>query len=240
MSTEVSFRSDMTVQLVQWTPDPDIMVGASARVSTLGSESLADLTTDKKAQQGLLDYLMRNRHMSPFEHNQFTFFVQCPIFVAREFMRHRTFSFNEESGRYKELEGVFYIPDEQRPLVQTGKAGEYNFSVGSQYQFVAVRAALKNSAAFTYGFYQDLLHNGVAREVARMCLPVNIYTSFYATVNARNLMKFLSLRTKDESATYPSYPQREIEMVAQQMEDLWAEKMPITASLFSKYGRVGL
>lgn len=238
--TEVSFRSDMTVQLAQHTSDPDIMVGASARVSTLGSKSLSDLATDKQAQHGLLDYLMRNRHMSPFEHNQFTFFVQCPIFVAREFMRHRTFSFNEESGRYKELEGIFYIPDVHRPTVQTGKAGEYNFHLGSQYQHICVQSDLKGASIYAYGRYQNMLDNGIAREVARMCLPVNIYTSFYATANARNLMKFLSLRTKNENATYPSYPQREIEMVAEQMEILWAQKMPITAELFVKYGRVGL
>lgn len=238
--TDFTFRSDMTVQLVQSTDDADIMVGASARVSTLGSKSLSDLATDKQAQRGLLDYLMRNRHMSPFEHNQFTFFVQCPIFVAREFMRHRTFSFNEESGRYKELEGTFYIPDEHRPLIQVGKAGEYKFETGTSQQVHSTQTDLRDVAKHAYLIYQAMLKDGIAREVARMCLPVNIYTSFYATVNARNLMKFLSLRTKDENATYPSYPQREIEMVAEQMETLWAQKMPITAELFVKYGRVGL
>lgn len=238
--TEITFRSDMTVHLVQSTPDPDVMVGASARVSTLGSESLADLVSDTKAQRGLLDYLMRNRHMSPFEHNQFTFFIQCPIFVTREFMRHRTFSFNEESGRYKKLEPVFYVPDDQRPLVQVGKAGEYRFEQGNKQQYRSMRADLKYVAEQAYLMYSMMLEDGVAREVARMCLPVNIYTSFYATVNARNLMKFLSLRVKDTEATYPSYPQVEIEMVAKQMEELWSEKMPITAELFVKYGRVGL
>lgn len=237
---EFTFRSDMSVDLVQFSDYPDLMVGASARVSTLGSKSLSDLATDSEAQRGLLDYLMHNRHMSPFEHNQFTFFVQCPIFVTREFMRHRTFSFNEESGRYKQLDPVFYIPADSRPLKQVGKAGAYEYVEGSKSQKMHVESSIKAASIYSYGRYKAMLDNGVAREVARMVLPVNIYTSFYATVNARNLMKFLSLRTKNEDATYPSYPQQEIEMVAEQMENLWTLKMPITASLFTKYGRVGL
>jgi flavin-dependent thymidylate synthase len=84
----------------------------------------------------------------------------------------------------------------------------------------------------------DMLNDGVAREVARAVLPVNIYSSMFVTMNARSLMNFLSLRTTREGTKFPSFPQREIEMVAEMMENLWAEKMPVTYETFNKNGRV--
>ena len=89
-----------------------------------------------------------------------------------------------------------------------------------------------------YDAYQDMLAAGVAREVARAVLPVGLFSSMYATCNARSLMHFLSLRTKDDRATVPSFPQREIEMVAERMEALWAGLMPLTHAAFNAHGRV--
>jgi len=94
------------------------------------------------------------------------------------------------------------------------------------------------NAEDAYGKYLMMMDNGIAREVARMVLPVNIYSSMYVTMNARSLMNFLSLRTKDETSAYPSFPQREIEMVAEKMEEFFAEKMPLTYESFKKNGRV--
>jgi thymidylate synthase (FAD) len=189
-------------------------------------------------EEGLINYLMRDRHGSPFEHNAFTFFIEAPIFVFREFMRHRIASYNEESGRYKELAPVFYTPNEERKLVQQGKPGAYVFVDGSKEQFSTVRQEIYMASKSAYEHYQEMLKAGVAREVARSVLPVNTYSSMYVTMNARSLMNFLSLRTIREGTHFPSYPQREIEMVAEKMECFFAEKMPITYETFNKNGRV--
>lgn len=227
----ISFRSDVTVKLIQNMGGDESVIKA-ARVSS-GSHS-GDPAKDK----GLINYLMRDRHGSPFEHNGFTFYIEAPIFVFREFMRHRIASYNEESGRYKELEPVFYIPSEQRKLVQIGKPGAYTFEDGTYNQKRFVGPEMRRVNAEAYTAYKRMLDEGIAREVARMVLPVNIYSSMYVTMNARSLMNFLSLRTIREGSTYPSFPQREIEMVAEIMEQHFAAKMPETYFAFNENGRV--
>ena len=233
---KIKFRSDVTVELVQSMGGDDSVV-RSARVSTGGSSAVSPDNLGER-DKGLINYLMRDRHGTPFEHNGFTFYVEAPIFVFREFMRHRIASYNEESGRYKELAPVFYIPSPQRKLVQEGKPGAYTFVDGTYEQYEAVVEATIDSCELAYAEYQWMLEKGVAREVARGVLPVNLYSSMYVTMNARSLMNFLSLRTMREGTQFPSFPQREIEMVAEMMESLWAEKMPITYETFNKNGRV--
>jgi thymidylate synthase (FAD) len=181
---------------------------------------------------------MRDRHGSPFEHTSFTFFVHAPIVVWREHMRHRIASYNEESGRYKELEPEFYVPGPERNLVQEGKPGAYVFVPGTPEQYGIVDAAIRDSCTQSYAAYQQMLSAGVAREVARLVLPVNIYSSAYVTMNARALMNFLSLRTKREGSHFPSFPQREIEMVAEQYETEFQRLMPLTYAAFQTNGRV--
>ncbi|HUM87637.1 MAG TPA: FAD-dependent thymidylate synthase, partial [Actinomycetota bacterium] len=180
----------------------------------------------------------RDRHGSPFEHNSMTFFVSAPIFVFREFMRHRMASYNEESGRYRELNPVFYVPGPERKLVQQGKPGAYEFVDGDESQHEVVVAQTKAACEQAYAAYQAMLDAGIAREVARGVLPVATYSSMYVTMNARSLMNFLSLRTKRPDAAFPSFPQREIEMVADRMENYWAELMPLTHAAFENNGRV--
>jgi len=175
---------------------------------------------------------------SPFEHNSFTFFVRAPIFVWREHMRHRITSYNEESGRYRELEPVFYVPGPERNLVQEGKPGAYVFVPGTPEQHALVDAEVRASCTQAYAAYQAMLEAGVAREVARIVLPVTIYSSAYVTMNARALMNFLSLRTKREGSHFPSFPQREIEMVAERYEQEFARLMPLTYAAFEANGRV--
>jgi thymidylate synthase (FAD) len=176
---------------------------------------------------------------TPFEHNSMTFLVTAPIFVFREHHRHRVgWSYNESSARYMQLEPVFYVPGEDRKLVQTGKAGHYVFVDGTPEQYELTVEATKRACETAYRAYQDMLRAGVAREVARGVLPVATYSSMYATCNARSLMAFLSLRTKREDSTFPSFPQREIEMVAEKMEAEWAKLMPITYAAFNAAGRV--
>jgi thymidylate synthase ThyX len=377
------FRSDMTVELVKHTAaDTDVLW--AARVSTAGEQSLDELHKDPERSRGLINYLMRDRHGSPFEHNSMTFFVSAPLFVFREFHRHRvgwclagdtaitvldadgaatrvtvrdlharraagrvrcydedtlaarsaavvdvftsgekpllrivtgrgrtlrcsadhavltpagwrkagelvpgdqvtgagqgpdadaepdtvtsvtgdgvemTYdisvegpwhnflasglvvhnSYNEESGRYRELEPVFYVPGASRKLVQRGRPGKYEFVDGTAEQQELVGRATTESYRQAYLAYQEMLAAGVAREVARAVLPVGLYSSMYATCNARSLMHFLGLRTRHEQARVPSFPQREIEMVGELMEAEWAKLMPLTYAAFNAQGRV--
>ncbi|MDP4014122.1 MAG: FAD-dependent thymidylate synthase [Candidatus Nanopelagicales bacterium] len=233
----IRFRSDMTVELVKATAsDADVI--ASARVSTKGQMSLEDVTADPAKSSGLINYLMRDRHGTPFEHNSMTFFVSAPIFVFREFMRHRMASYNEESGRYRQLQPVFYVPGPDRKLVQEGKPGAYDFVEGTKEQHEFAVETTRRSCTVAYEAYLAMLDAGVAREVARAVLPVGTYSSMYVTINARSLMNFLSLRTKRPDSAYPSFPQREIEMVAEEMEVAWRELMPLTHGAFEAAGRV--
>jgi thymidylate synthase (FAD) len=239
--TDIQFRSDVTVELIRSSAsDADVLF--AARVSTQGEQTLegaqARDTEVGARDKGLINYLMRDRHGSPFEHTSLTFYVQAPIFVFREFMRHRIASYNEESGRYRELRPVFYVPGEDRKLIQVGKPGAYEFEDGTAEQTALVVQETMAVTRAAYESYQRMLEAGVAREVARIVLPVNIYSSMYVTMNSRALMNFLSLRTKREGTHFPSFPQREIEMVAEKMEDFWAKTMPLTYESFNENGRV--
>ena len=237
MSDEIVFREDMSVELVKSSASDADVIWA-ARVSTAGDKSLEDVGGDASKSEGLINYLARERHGSPFEHTSMTFFISAPIFVFREFMRHRIASYNEESGRYRELKPVFYIPSKERKLVQIGKAGAYTFVDGTPEQYEITVKSIKETCVLAYENYQKMLAAGVAREVARAVLPVTLYSSMYVTMNARALMNFLSLRTSRVGSHFPSYPQREIEMVAEKMEAEFAKLMPITYGAFEKSGRI--
>jgi len=230
---DITIKCDFYVDLVD-SSGSDELICKAARVSTLGADSL--LTSESK---GLIHFLMSNRHGSPFEHSFMMFRITAPIFVWREFMRHRIgFSYNEQSGRYMKLEPEFYIPIQSRPLVQTGKPGAYEFIEGSEEQHTLVLNRLVESYKTAWDNYEFMLKRNIAKEVARMCLPVAIYSTAYVTCNPRSIMNFLSLRTKHEGSRFPSYPQWEINQVANQMENLFREKFPITHSAFNNSGRV--
>jgi thymidylate synthase (FAD) len=234
--TEVRFRSDVDVELVEVNAS-DVRVAKAAWVSTKGSR--AEDENNPERLDGLINFLVRDRHGSPFEHTSFTFAIRCPIFVVREFHRHRAgWSYNEESGRYTKLQPEFYVPARDRNLVQTGKPGHYVFGPGDDLQYEIMRLMNVSMSQYAWDAYEKQLDAGIAKEVARMVLPLNVYTSFYATCNARSLMHFLSLRTENESATYPSHPQKEIQMVADKMEFSLAKQMPITYEAWNKNGRV--
>ena len=240
VASDIVFRSDMTVELVRHSAsDADVIF--AARVSTQGEQTLEGAAAGEQAtgrDKGLINYLMRDRHGSPFEHNSLTFYVQAPIFVFREFMRHRIASYNEESGRYRELRPVFYVPGPERKLVQVGKPGAYEFEDGTPEQSQMAVNEIKAACIAGYEAYTRMLAAGIAREVARAALPVSLYSSMYVTMNARSLMNFLSLRTTREGTHFPSFPQREIEMVAEKMEAFWEPLMPMTAETFNANGRV--
>jgi thymidylate synthase (FAD) len=186
----------------------------------------------KDEDSGLLRYLMKNRHGTPFEHNYFQFHVRAPIFVFREWHRHRIgISINEESGRYVELQPDFYLPDDEHCRKQVGKPGHYTYEQVSAAQAIAIRLALRASYTTAYETYKRLMDEGVAKEIARAALPVSIYSQMFWTCNARSLMAFLSLRNAPTA-------QREIKDYAQVMEDIFLQKMPVTAQAFIDGGRV--
>jgi thymidylate synthase (FAD) len=235
---DLTFRSDVTVELVKSSAS-DSDVAFAARVSTQGERAQDSVGSEEDTKlSGLINFLMRERHGSPFEHSTFTFYVKAPIFVWREHMRHRMASYNEESGRYRVLEPEFYVPSRDRKLVQVGKTGAYTFEEGTSEQMAITMVSYRRTCKEAYGNYMDMLGAGVAREVARGVLPVNIYSSAYVTMNARALMNFLSLRMSAEGSHFPSYPQREIEMVAEKYEQIFKEVMPLTHESFIKNGRV--
>jgi thymidylate synthase (FAD) len=240
---EIKFRSDITVELMSVpAAASDASVIAAARVSTQGADSAQFWEMDPAESMGLIKFLARNRHGTPFEHNQFIFRVSAPIFVYREWHRHRVgWSYNEESGRYSVLEAAFYLPGTDRKLIEKpgSKPGNYEYVPGTSAQYDWLVEDMMEDCANLYTRYQDRLWRGYAKEVARMTLPVNVYSAMYATCNARSLMSFLSLRTERSDAAYPSKPMREIAMASEEMERIFAETMPITWAAFEEFGRVG-
>jgi thymidylate synthase (FAD) len=180
---------------------------------------------------GLVGFLMRERHGTPFEHNAFRFHVRCPIFVMREWIRHRIGSFNELSGRYAKIDEAFYVPAVEDVRTQVGKPGAYTFESVAPDVAERTRARMEESYAAAYAAYEAMLADGVAREVARSVLPVGIMTEFFWTVNARSVMNFLSLRNTEHA-------QREIRRYAEAVEALFETQMPVTHRAFVDHGRL--
>jgi thymidylate synthase (FAD) len=198
----------------------DLSVANAARVSFARRKEVLD-----EADEGLIRFLMRDRHGTPFEHNAFRFHVRCPIFVAREWFRHRIGSFNEFSMRYARATDEFYIPEAEDVRSQVGKPGAYSFEPVDPELAELTRDELRAVYEHAYSTYERLVDAGVAREVARCVIPVGAYTEFYWTVNARALMNFVSLRAAETA-------QREIRRYAEAVESFLAEKMPVTHAAF--------
>lgn len=232
----IRLLSEIRVELINCEAS-DLDVVKAARVSTIGDRAQREVNETGYAE-GLINYLMKSRHGSPFEHTHFTFMVHAPLFTIRHMMRHRMWSFNEESARYKELDSAFYVPDRSRALKQAGKPGHYQYVEGSDADYHLVRQATASAYKAAHAEYQRMLDAGIARELARVVLPVATYSSVYATCNARSLMHFLSLRTNRDDASYISHPQREVEVVAEAMELEFGRLMPFTHAAFERFGRV--
>ena len=198
----------------------DLSVVNAARVSFARRKDTMD-----DSDGGLIRFLMRERHGTPFEHNSFRFHVRCPIFVAREWFRHRVGSFNEFSMRYARATDDFYLPAPEDVRSQVGKPGAYSFEPVEPELAEQARAALEDVYAQAFATYERLVEAGVARELARCALPVGAYTEFFWTVNARALMNFVSLRAAEAA-------QREIRRYAEAVEHFLAERMPVTHAAF--------
>lgn len=224
----IELTSELKVDLID-SMGTDLTIVNAARVS-FNEKSYVLADKDK----GLINFLMKNRHASPFEHCTVSFLVTAPIFVTREWHRHRTQSFNEVSGRYTELQPKFYAPDYDRPLIQVGKPGAYHFELPEDDSInIQLYKDVRFSSQTAWDTYQRLLEQGVAKEVARIVLPVNIYTGWYATANLRNWFNFLSLRADDQALW-------EIRQLAYMVEDQLASLFPIATETWRKNGRTSL
>jgi thymidylate synthase (FAD) len=204
----------------------DLSVVNGARVS-FGSRRLE---LDER-DAGLVRFLMRERHGSPFEHNLFRFHVKCPLYVAREWQRHRFSSFNERSARYSEMPDEFCVPAAEDVRTQVGKPGAYRFERVDDELAERTRETIAATYREAYEAYRRMLADGIAKEVARAVLPVGLYTEFYWSVNARSLMNFLSLRNAEPA-------QREIRAFAEAVEAFFAREMPITHEAFLQNDRI--
>jgi thymidylate synthase (FAD) len=197
----------------------DLAVVNGARVS-FNQES--DELSDRDA--GLIRFLVRERHGSPFEHGYFRFLVKAPLFVVREHHRHRAgHSYNEWSGRYSKMDAEFYVPDNVR--TQIGKPGSYSFEPVDDLVRDEARREIEENAQRAFEAYERMLEQGVAKEVARSVLPLSTYTKYYWSCNPRSLMHFCGLRNHENA-------QFEIRQYAAAAESFLERLMPITHAAF--------
>jgi thymidylate synthase (FAD) len=204
----------------------DLSVVNAARVSFARYKEVMD-----ESDEGLIRFLMREQHATPFEHSVFRFHVRAPIFVVREWVRHRWSSFNEFSMRYAKATDDFYVPEPEDVRTQVGKPGSYSFEPVEAEVAETARDELRAVYDAAFGAYERLMDLGVARELARLVMPVGAYTEFFWTVNARSLMNFVSLRAAETA-------QREIRRYADACERFFAERMPVTHAAFVALDRI--
>jgi thymidylate synthase (FAD) len=203
----------------------DLAVVNGARVSF---NQTAQEMSDRDA--GLIRFLVRERHGSPFEHGYFRFLVKAPLFVVREHHRHRAgHSYNEWSGRYSKMEAEFYVPDYVR--TQVGKPGSYSFEPVSDETRETARTEILANAERAFEAYERMLELGVAKEVARAVLPLSTYTKYYWSCNPRSLMHFCGLRNHENA-------QFEIRHYAAAAESFLERLMPVTHTAYVENGRV--
>lgn len=182
--------------------------------------------------RGLIGFLMRERHGSPFEAPVFRFDIKAPLFVIREFQRHRHASYNEQSARYSEIPEHFYIPDASYIREQVGTPGNYSFGAIEDPSTVRFTLdTLEQTQRACFEAYRAMLNNGVAKELARTVLPVGMFSRMKVTMNLRGLLNFLSLRNHPHA-------QAEIKDYAIAMEEMVNEVVPVTMDYFRKYDRV--
>ena len=224
------------VRVIDYMGDDSAIV-QSARVSY--GKGTKQISNDK----GLIKYLMRHRHSTPFEMCEIKFHIKLPIFIARQWIRHRTANVNEYSARYSILDKEFYIPSMENVAAQSTINNQGRGEVLSSDEAAEVISILKKDAEQTYANYETLLNEnpngesiddnkpGVARELARMNLTLNTYTQWYWKIDLNNLLHFLALRA-DAHAQY------EIRVYADIMMDVVKKWVPIAADAFEDY-RIG-
>lgn len=204
-------------------------LGSDQRIVQSARVSYGEGTKTYRQDKGLINYLMRNDHTSPFEQVVFTFHVKAPIFVARQWVRHRTARMNEISGRYSVMKDEVYLPDEGSIALQSedNKQGRQEEPVDAATA-ERVRTMLSDNARSTFDTYHELLDMGIARELSRINLPLSIYTEFYWEIDLHNLFHFLQLRLDHHA-------QAEIRAYATVMFDIVKKVCPIAAEAFETH-----
>jgi thymidylate synthase (FAD) len=232
--TDIRLTSEITVEEIQQVGSDEMIVRAM-----LASTGKDRIDLDEASIQGRIRFLMTNRHGTPFESGLLTVRVHAPIKVFREWHRHRTWSYSESSGRYKDLEPVFYIPARERPMIRPEgfKSSNPLFTTsGGEYE--SIIAILESGYQYAYSQYKKLLEYGVDRGLARDVLGVGIYSTCYCTANPRSIMAFLELRTDHPEAKRPSKPLYEIRVAADQLETIFARHWPLTHRSWVECGRM--
>lgn len=209
------------VRLVDYMGD-DKKVVNSQRVSF----NLHEKVYDSQRDENLIKFLLENGHESPFEHVVFTFHIKCPIFVQRQWFRHRIGSFNEISQRYTEVREEFFIPENVR--INNSKNKQVQTVINDSEKLEKLIEIVNEVNLYTYSKYMELLELGIQREQQRIVLPLSVYTEFYWTVNLRSLFNFLQLRL-DEHAQF------EIREYQRQVYELVKDIVPITMKYFEQY-----
>ncbi len=235
---EIRYTSEITVEEIQQMGG-DEMIAHAAMVSTKGMKSGEDVSREKV--EGLLKFLMSSRHGTPFECGSLTVRVHAPIKVWREFHRHRIgWSYSEESGRYRDLDPLFYIPPRHRPLIRPEgfKSARPTFDLATDEEYEKIVECLKFGYQAAYLQYEYMLGMQVDRGLARDVLGVGIYSACYCTANPRSILHFLELRTNHPEAKRPSKPLWEIEQAANKLEEIFAMHWPITYAAWVQCGRM--
>ena len=199
-------------------------MGSDAAIVQAARVSYAQGTKAVSDDRALIRYLMRHKHTTPFEMVDFKFHIKCPIYVARQWLRHRTASVNEVSARYSILPDDFFLPDELRTQSASNKQGSGGELEGSSNLLLKQKA----SCDLAFHTYDELLKKGCARELARAHLPLNTFTEFYWKINLHNLLHFLKLRMDDHA-------QKEIQDLAKQVYELIKPIVPITCEAFEDF-----
>lgn len=204
-----------------WTGDLEVV--RNARVSYDADWRTGDDEKDAK----LVNYLTKNRHTSPFEAMVFTFEIKAPIFVIRQWHRHRTWSYNEVSARYAELPEEFYVPAVEQITTQSASNKQMRtteqHALADHYSF-----AMRQHCREAFEIYKAMLDDGVPRELARGVLPLNTYTRMFATVDLHNLFHFLSLRLHEHA-------QYEIRVYAEALLQLIEPICPVAVAAFKEH-----
>jgi len=215
------------IRLVDSMPSPTdpYSIPADAAIVQAARVSYGKGTKAVNEDKGLINYLMRHRHTTPFEMVEFKFHARMPMFVARQWIRHRTANVNEYSARYSEVPDLCYVPDPERIMGQSKmnkQASDGSLSQETKNDFIG---RLQTVASETYGDYQEFLSQGVSRETARMFLPVAYYTEWYWKIDLHNLYHFIGLR-------YDPHAQYEIRVYAEAMYNICKELAPIATEAF--------
>lgn len=211
------------IQLVE-SMGSDLSIVRNARVSYDAEWRAGE---DEGSDARLINYLLKNGHTSPFESAIFTFDVKAPIFVFRQWHRHRTWSFNEISARYRELPAEYYVPEISD--ITTQSTNNKQMRTDEQHPLAAkMRHMMTVACANSFAVYQTLIKEGCPRELARSVLPVSTYSHMFATCDLHNLFHFLKLRLHNHA-------QKEIRVYAEAILQLIEPKVPVSVAAFKQH-----